>query len=306
MLLFRSLSTLALALAAIAAPVTDDSLEDRAAPTNGINNYNCRATPGKDPILFLHGLNAPAAINWLTKAPIFSARGYCTYTPQYGTKGLILGGAAIEESSTQVAEFVDRILATTGAQKVNIVAHSMGTLVTAYYLKYDGGAAKVSNYVGIGSIVRGTTLYGLGRLVASIPLAGDIIDKICASCQQVLVPNAFLERYQQGGIAVPGPAYTMIVSTLDETVVPYTNGFIYEPGVTNIAIQDHCKLDIVGHLFQAIDPNVTQLILWALSGRNGPRPFCIPFFLPGRRDTADADAEYITDPTARSEYFPSG
>jgi len=307
-MLVSSLAALALAFSTLGAPAPAPApaavdIEARGAPTNGINDYNCRATPGKDPILFLHGLNGPAGLNWITKAPIFSAKGYCTYTPQYGTvNGIILGGAAVEDSTAQISAVVDKILATSGASKINIVGHSLGTLVTSYYLKYAGGANKVANFVGIGPVVRGTTLYGIGELIRAIPGGEEVAKAICKSCDQLVAPNAFLNHLQQGGIKVPGPTYTLIASKLDAVVVPYTNGFIYENGVTNIAIQDHCGLDISGHISQVIDPNVTELILWALKGRQGGLPSCLPFLVPGKRDVSPE----VTDPNAPSVYFPSG
>ncbi|MFE6615349.1 hypothetical protein [Amycolatopsis sp. NPDC057786] len=53
-----------------------------------------------------------------------------------------------------------------------------------------------------------------------------------------------------------------------------------EPGVTDIVLQDICGYDGSGHLSQAIDPNVTSLILKALDPENALAPKCVPFFAP--------------------------
>ncbi|GAA2736076.1 hypothetical protein [Actinocorallia aurantiaca] len=45
------------------------------------------------------------------------------------------------------------------------------------------------------------------------------------------------------GDTVPGPRYTVIVTTEDTTVTPYTNSFLDGPDVHGITIQDQCPDD---------------------------------------------------------------
>jgi triacylglycerol esterase/lipase EstA (alpha/beta hydrolase family) len=282
---------LALSATALAAPVADAEPEvthemiKRAG--GGLNDYNCVAQPGLDPVILLHGLTAPTTVNWFTKAPILAAEGYCVFSPQYGTKlGVGLGFASMRNSSKEVSGIVDKVLASTGASKVNLVGHSMGTTVSAYYMKFDGGAAKVNKFVGFGANYKGTSEWGLNLLVRTIPGVPETLRLACESCDEFLNPSAFLDDLQRGGVSVPGPDYTTIVSRIDEFVLPYTSGILNEPGVTNIVIQEQCGLipDTSGHLAQAIDPNVTAWILWALKGKQGPIPRCIPFFVPTKRE----------------------
>ncbi|KAL1410151.1 hypothetical protein Q8F55_004154 [Vanrija albida] len=286
-------SALVASTAVMAAPAVDE-VQIAARATSGVNDYNCKPQAGKDPVIFLHGLGAPSGVNWFTKAPIVAANGYCVFTPQYGSVNQIwFGFASMRSSSKEVAGIVQKVLAATGAKKVNIVGHSMGTTVGSYYIKFDGGKDVVNHFVGFGANYKGSTLYGVNALVRTIPGVTPALRAVCASCDEFLPPSQFLTDLQAGGVSVPGVDYTTIVSNLDQIVIPYTSGLLREePAVTNIVIQEQCGLipDIAGHLAQAVDPNVTAWILWALGGKQGKIPGCIPNLIPFKRDD-----EFILD-----------
>lgn len=235
-----SVSTAAtLALAAAATPIERTS-------TSGINDYSCKAQPGKEPIVFLHGLPAPPGLNFLTKLPLFASKGYCVFAPTYGTTaGVVFAGAKVEDSSKEIAGVVDRVLESTGAAKINLVAHSMGTLVAAYYLKFDGGGDKTKTYVGFGPVYNGTTEGSLRLLKQWIP---GLTDAVCPGCIDAVPPSDVIDRLHDGGVTVPGPTYTNIMTKLDLQVTPYTSGRIDEEGVSNIVLQDVCPTDIAGHI----------------------------------------------------------
>ena len=63
----------------------------------------------------------------------------------------------MEQSAAVLATFVNKVLAATGATKVDIVGHSEGATMPDYYVKFLGGARKVDHYVGISSVLKGTT-----------------------------------------------------------------------------------------------------------------------------------------------------
>lgn len=196
-------------------------------------------------------------------------------------------------SSKEVAGIVQKVLQATGAKKVNIVGHSMGTTVGSYYIKYDGGKDFVEHFVGFGANYKGTTMGGLDALVHGIPGLTETVRLFCQSCVEFLNPSPFINDLTRGGVSVPGVDYTTISSKFDEVVLPYTSGQLPgEPGVTNIIIQDQCGWipDWTGHLFQATDPNVTAWILWALGGKKGPIPGCIPYLLTFKRDQSAIEA----------------
>ncbi|MFV0318668.1 MAG: esterase/lipase family protein [Microthrixaceae bacterium] len=251
-------------------------------PRSGINNFGCKPAAGKAPVVMLHGLGANAGTNWFTKAPLIKAAGYCVFIPTYGVGAFGIGGLkSMRDSAAEISSYVNGVLAATGASKVDLVGHSEGSTVSAYYMKFLGGDTKVRNFVGFGSVYRGTTSYGLSYLANAVaPLIDPFLESVCMSCSEFLYPSQFIDDLNAGGVSVPGPRYTNIVTRIDEVVIPYTSGIIAEPGVTNITLQDHCPFDLSGHLALATDPNVTALILWALAGQVSNRPVCVPWVAP--------------------------
>ncbi|MEU7789183.1 lipase [Amycolatopsis sp. NPDC049159] len=256
-----------------------------AAPSSGWNDWGCRpSATHPQPVVLVHGLGANDTVNWFFHAPKIAAQGYCVFSLTYGT-GILpgVGGlASMRDSAGQLGRFVDKVRTTTGAAKVDIVGHSEGSTMPAYYLKYGGGAAKVANFVGFGANYRGTTLGGLDALakalLTTVPGLDLVLKTACGACKEYLAPSAFLDDLARGGVHVAGPAYTSIVSKYDEVVTPYTSGILNEPGAKDVVLQDFCASDASGHLSQAIDPNVTGLILHALDASYLPK--CTPFTLP--------------------------
>ncbi|QDY77219.1 lipase family alpha/beta hydrolase [Streptomyces qinzhouensis] len=250
-------------------------------PRSGWNDWSCRPSAAHpEPVVLVHGLGANDLVNFATLAPTLRSAGYCVYSQTYGKTvlgGLSGGLAPMARSAAEVGAFVERVRAATGAAKVDIVGHSQGTTVPAYYIKYLGGATKVDDFIGFGSNFRGTTLNGLATLAAALKLQGLLTGVGCGACTDYLPGSAFLAKLNDGPVAVPGPTYTSIVTRYDTVVTPYTSGLLTGPNVTNIVLQDTCRWDSAGHLGLAVDPNVTQLVLNRLDPENS-KPFrCLPF-----------------------------
>ncbi|MFE7133891.1 lipase family alpha/beta hydrolase [Streptomyces sp. NPDC057638] len=250
-------------------------------PRSGWNNWSCRPSAAHpEPVVLVHGLGANGWDNFLTLAPALRSAGYCVYSETYGKTvlgGLAGGLAPMARSAAEVGGFIDRVRAATGAEKVDVVGHSEGTTVPAYYIKYLGGATKVDDFIGFGSNFRGTTLGGLATLAAALKLQGLLTGVGCGACTDYLPGSAFLAKLNDGPVAVPGPTYTSIVTRYERVVTPYTSGLLTGDNVTNIVLQDACRLDSAGHLGLAIDPNITQLVLNRLDPE-GAKPFrCLPF-----------------------------
>lgn len=176
-----------------------------------------------------------------------------------------IGGVIpIEESAAQLAEFVDAVLQATGAERVDIVGHSEGSLMPNYFVKFLGGDAMVDDYIGLTPLWDGTdlaaagTLSELGRPSGLTALFEEaLFAQTCQSCPQFMRGSSFLQQMNEGptGPRVPG--------------VTYTSGFM--DGATNIVIQDQCVNDISEHAAVAVDPVVLQNILTALDPAN-PTP----------------------------------
>lgn len=283
---FALASAAALVTILSGAGVTSAEATSAAAPSSGWNDWSCQPSAAHpEPVVLLHGLGGQAVTNWFYHAPKLAAAGYCVYSTTYGEGlfGELVGGlGSMRTSAVEVGEFVDKVLAATGAAEVDLVGHSEGTTVATYYLKFEGGAAKVKHFAGFGTNVKGSTLNGLTTLInAAMPLLPTVTQFVreqCASCLEFLAPNQFLTDLASGGFTVPGVTYTSIMSKYDTVVTPYSNGRIDEPGVNNIVLQDKCGFDFSGHLAMAANPNVNLLIRRALDPENAPAMRCSVVF----------------------------
>jgi triacylglycerol esterase/lipase EstA (alpha/beta hydrolase family) len=241
-------------------------------PPPGANNWSCKPSAAHpDPVVLVHGLSANMALNWGYVSPILASHGYCVFALTYGanpSNPTVGGVISMEDSALQLSAFVDRVLVATSAAKVDIVGHSEGATMPAYYVKFVGGAAKVQRYVGLAPVYHGTATAGL--LGALLPASAQT----CKSCPEFIPGSPFVEKLNDGGAAVPTVTYTNIVTQHDELVVPYTSGTLEGPNVTNIVVQDQCPLDLVGHGAMAVDPLVAQDILNALDPAHQHAPPC--------------------------------
>jgi pimeloyl-ACP methyl ester carboxylesterase len=271
----------ALPSAALADPYTEGS-------PPGANDFSCKPTAAHpNPVVLVHGLGATMQANWYWMSPKIAAQGYCVFALTYGTTDSnpppfndFGGTVRMEESSLQLSAFVDRVLAATGAAKVDIVGHSEGSLMPDYYLKFvpashytDGalaGQPKVDRYVGMTPLWNGTNLAEAGTLSdagepTGVPdmVKGWIEDYGCASCTEFIQGSDFITKMNSaGGPKVPGVTYTMIMTTHDELVQPYDSGRM--AGATNIVMQDQCPADPSEHVALATNPNTLLDVLNAL------------------------------------------
>ncbi len=244
------------------------------APTSmppGSNNWSCRPTSAHpDPVVLVHGTLANEAFSWQALSPMLANAGYCVYAFNYGqnssTLGHFFGLTDIAASAAELSTFVDRVRASSGAAKVDLVGHSQGGMMPRYYLKFLGGAVKVAKLVGLAPSNHGTTVLGLNALLNNLKLAGVPITSLlgCVSCTQQIVPSAFLDGLNAGGDTVAGVRYTVIESKYDEVVTPYTSAFLSGANVRNILVQDHCAIDFTEHIGIIYDPVALQYVMNAL------------------------------------------
>lgn len=268
----------ALAFGGLAAP-------QATASTSGWNDWGCKpGTAHPTPVVLVHGLGASDVADMTVIATNLSSKGYCVFSETYGTtyySALVGGLASMRDSAAQLGRFVDKVIGSTGVAKVDIVGHSEGTTVPAYYMKKLGGAAKVGKFVGFGSNFHGTTLYGLQALAKGLGLNDLLSGGGCPACTEYQPGSDFIAELTAGGVTVPGPTYTSIMTKLDEVVLPYTSGKLDGPGTfKNIVLQDICGLDLSGHLGLTIDPNVLSQIRIALDPDHAEKFLCLPYASP--------------------------
>lgn len=265
-----------------AAPVDVLALQGRATKHN---DFSCK--PGADhpnPVVLLHGLGATYYEDLNFLETFLQSKGFCTFSLTYGAyDGFPFAGGLkpIDESSLQIADLINEVHAKTGANKIDIVGHSEGGFQSLYVPKFrEGIASLVEHIVAIAPPTHGTTFANLLKLV---PLfgkearekLGEILEKVgCAPCNEISTDGPSIAKLNHGPIVQPGNKVTVIISKYDELVTPPTTAFIQEDGVNNMYIQDYCPLDPAGHIGEAYDTNVWNLVLNSLENQVGRKFPC--------------------------------
>lgn len=254
----------------------------------GANN-NCKPTSAHPyPVVLVHATLADEGSNWVTLAPLLANEGYCVYAFNYGetlaslplipfvTPGRIDGLDHIEKSAGQLKSFVEKVLAKSGASKVDLVGHSQGGMMPNYYIKFLGGASKVNELVGLAPSNHGTTLNGLTTLLEVFPFASEFTTGLLEFLGAPSLPeqeenSTFITKLFGGGDPiVAGVRYAVIETNHDEVVTPYTHAFLSGSGVTNITIQEQCPSDPVAHVGMFDDSPSLQNVLNQLSATPNP------------------------------------
>jgi triacylglycerol esterase/lipase EstA (alpha/beta hydrolase family) len=168
----------------------------------------------------------------------------------------------IADSAAVFAAFVAGVLDRTGADRVDIVAHSQGGLIGRYFIKNLGGADAVDSLVSLAAPHYGTLDANLATFLGLGSCAGIV------ACEQMSVDSSFLAQLNEGDDTIGDVSYTNIVTRFDEVVVPYTNGFLRDAdNNTNVTLQSQCPFRFVGHVLLPLDPAAYTGIVDALLHR---------------------------------------
>jgi triacylglycerol esterase/lipase EstA (alpha/beta hydrolase family) len=251
-------------------------------PPPGANNFSCKPTSAHPyPVILVNGTFANMNNNWQAASPILANHGYCVFAFNYGgvtPTSDIQGTGEIAASAQQLASFVTQVLAATGAAKVDLVGHSQGGMMPRYYINFLGGASVVDKLVALAPSNYGTTLDGLttfARLLGLSSLINSGLSSVCEACVEQEQGSSFLTALNATPTAA-GVSYTVIESTDDEVVTPYTNAFLpAAPDVTDITLQHQCPLDATDHLEIAYDPVAMADMLNALDPSDPVRVPCL-------------------------------
>jgi len=156
-----------------------------------------------DPILFVHGYLGNST-NWNTMRQRFLDDGWKDYE-------LYAYNYSFTDSNADVAARiradVNRIIAATGATKVDIIAHSIGSVSSRYYLKNLDGTSKVDAWVSLAGPNHGT----------------DYVDRQnCQTtpCREIAIGSAFLLALNAVDETPGLTRYATWRSTCDTTITP--------------------------------------------------------------------------------------
>ncbi len=171
------------------------------------------------PIVFVHGyFQNRVGFIYLARALKKRALG-----PMYGFNYLWLRD--VPTLATQLGRFIESVAEETGAEKVDVVCHSMGGLVAAEYLARGGGLARVRRWVTIATPHRGIVYRGpiLGRAKGTL-------------------------RSGHGLETLPEVPLLSVYSTHDNVVHPMTTSQLDGPLAENL------EVGAVGHLAILFSP----------------------------------------------------
>ncbi len=244
-------------------------------------DWSARPTPEHpNPVVLLHGTNDTSAA-FADLAAALRGAGYVVFALDYGRERASARGRAggagtadLQTSAAQIARFVDKVLSTTGAGRVDLVGHSQGGLHAHAYVRGAGspggrgyaGAARVGRVVTLGSTLRGASplgpLDGLAHLRGVVPVLDALLGP---SARQQVRGSDLLAWLAAEPDAAPGVVYTSIASRFDHTVRPVSAQLLASgPNVTNVWLQDVDPASTTSHADLPRDPVVIRLVLAAL------------------------------------------
>lgn len=224
----------------------------------GIVATPAHAASTRNPVVVVAGLSGPA-FAYDPFAARLRADGFQVYV--YQLPGLGFGDIAA--SAQALGSYVNGL----GVAKVDIVGHSEGGLVSRYWIKNLGGAAKVGRYVSLGTPQYGTYV---ANIIAFLGL-GSCLG--IPACQQMTIGSSFLNQLNAGDDTPGSVRYTAVRTLEDELVRPVDNAELSD-GATNVLVQSACPLRIVGHLGLVVDGTVYSIVREALTDA-AIRPNCL-------------------------------
>ena len=113
-----------------------------------------QAAAQSEPIVFVHGYSGSSS-NWSTMISRFTSSGYPS-NKLYGFNYNSLTSSDTA-SGAQLASYVSSVRSRHGGERVSIVAHSNGGLVSRAYRVFNNGSSAMRRFVTLGTPHQGTT-----------------------------------------------------------------------------------------------------------------------------------------------------
>jgi len=177
-----------------------------------------------DPILFVHGYGGNedsfrdmrarfVADGWREGVELFAFRYSSTVT-----------NAANAQS---IRNHVKYIMERTGAGKVDIISHEMGSLSSRYYIRYFGGLEHVDAWVSLGGPNHGTT---------------KVLSCNAIPCQEMDASSPFIEALNANVEGPPPARYATWRTPCDELIEPRESPSVWDAANFLTACMDNGDL----------------------------------------------------------------
>lgn len=263
-------------------------LNPEASP-RGADDFTCKPTAAHPrPVVLVHGTFANRFNSFAALSPALKKAGFCVFSLNYGKSSLrsigVYGMRSIRSSADELAAYVDRVLAASGAPQVDLVGYSQGSVVSRAYLRWSGGASatdpaanKVHRLVGVSGVNHGTTLFGLTDLVKGLGLTSLLKAQLGQGPLDLIAGSSIQTQLAAGTETESGVDYTMIATSTDEVSVPYRNAYLAAgPGATvrNVLLQQGCPTDLSDHFNITYSPRAAALVVRALDPSSQARLPC--------------------------------
>lgn len=161
-------------------------------------------TPDSPPVLIIHGFLGTRGSMYMLERRLVQD-GFVCVSFNLGT----LNVRDIRRSAFLIHRKIERILAQTPSQQIDIIGHSMGGLIGLYYVKKLGGHARVRKLIMMGTPVRGTWAALAGIMTLGL---------WSTSSWQLLPRSRFLDELAQG--PVPPGVEVHTIAAVRDWVVP--------------------------------------------------------------------------------------
>lgn len=175
----------------------------------------------RQPIVLVHGLGGTAA-DWNPVIARLKLDGWVDRELFAGSYSPLPSNTGI---AAQIRNEVDSVLAATGWDKVDVLAFSMGSLSSRYYLRNLGGTAKVDAWVSIAGPNHGTQTASQCAQTAA--------------CAEAIPGSAFLTALNAGDETPGAVRYATWWSPCDGTIVPAQSTILEGAGNTQTACLAH-------------------------------------------------------------------
>ncbi len=128
----------------------------------------------------------------------------------------------VTASANMLAEKIDEIRAIEGGRRIALLGHSMGGIISRYYMKHLNDGDRIDSLVCFG-----TPHHGTYSALPGLPLKG---------ARQVLPGSDFLKDLNADVDHVGGPPFLNVWSRTDVIVIPQRSAVLPMAGVENRAI----------------------------------------------------------------------
>jgi pimeloyl-ACP methyl ester carboxylesterase len=196
-------------------------------------------SPESPPVLIIHGFLGTRGSMYMLERRLVED-GFVCVSFNLGT----LNVRDIRRSAFLIHRKIERILAQTPSQKIDIIGHSMGGLIGLYYVKKLGGHTRVRKLIMMGTPVRGTWA----------ALAGVVTLGLWSTSSWQLLPRSrFLDELAQGPLP-PGVDVSTIAAARDWVVplattrMPGANAMTVPLGHSSLVVSEEVYRRVVNTL----------------------------------------------------------